>query len=227
MIAIGTQDAVRLVRSFESLSVLLPSADTKLLELASAQVFDRFGGMTMGDLRNVSHEELMRFGLQFRELMVNLPFQLPENLLLLGRSIAILSGMCTGLDPQFNLWTALSPYASKLIADETGEGFSWERLVGGGTKLAQSLAALPGRADRILSTVERGDLAVRTPMLDLRVRQLNRAVGRMTAAVVFAALLVAGAVLHPTEALLSQLLMAGSVVPLLVVVFGGRGHGPR
>jgi len=227
LIAIGTQDAVRLVRSFESLSVLLPSADTKLLELASAQVFDRFGGMTMGDLRNVSHEELMRFGLQFRELMVNLPFQLPENLLLLGRSIAILSGMCTGLDPQFNLWTALSPYASKLIADETGEGFSWERLVGGGTKLAQSLAALPGRADRILSTVERGDLAVRTPMLDLRVRQLNRAVGRMTAAVVFAALLVAGAVLHPTEALLSQLLMAGSVVPLLVVVFGGRGHGPR
>ena len=227
LIAIGTQDAARLVRSFTALDVLLPSADTKLLELASAQVFDRFGGMTMADLRNISHQEMMSFGLQFRELMLNLPFQLPENLLLLGRSIAILSGMCTGLDPDFNLWTALSPYASKLIADEAGEGFSWEKLVGRGTKVVQSLAALPGRADRVLTTVERGDLAVRTPMLDLRMRQLNRAVGRMTTAVVFAGLIVAGAVVHATDPFLGQVLMGASAVPLLAALFGGRGHGPR
>ncbi len=227
LIAIGTQDAARLVGAFKSLDVLLPTADTKLLELASAQVFDRFGGMSMSDLRNVRDEDMISFALQFRELMVNMPFQLPENLLLLGRTIAILSGMCTGLNPEFNLWTALSPYATKLIADETGEGFSWDKLVGGGTKVVQSLVALPARVDRILTTVERGDLGVKTPMLDLRVRQLNRTMTRMTSAVMFAALLVAGAALFSAQPLFGEVLMGVSVIPLLAVLFGGRGHGPR
>ncbi|MCE1175331.1 MAG: AarF/UbiB family protein, partial [Propionibacteriales bacterium] len=73
LIAIAVQDASRLVAAFVELDVLLPDADVKLLELAAAQVFDRFGGMTMGDLRDVSHEEMMSFGLQFRDLMVNMP----------------------------------------------------------------------------------------------------------------------------------------------------------
>ena len=120
VIAIGTQDGARLVQSFKTLDVLLPSADLKLIEMASMQVFDRFGGMSMSDLREIDHAEMMSFGLQFRELMLDLPFQLPENLLLLGRSVAILSGMCTGLDPQFNLWTSIAPYASKLVSDEGG-----------------------------------------------------------------------------------------------------------
>lgn len=227
LIGIGTQDAARLVGAFKSMNVLLPTADIKLLELASAQVFDRFGGMSMSDLRNVSDEDMISFALQFRELMVNLPFQLPENLLLLGRTIAILSGMCTGLNPEFNLWTALSPYATKLITDETGEGFSWDKLVGGGTKVVQSLVALPARVDRILTTVERGDLGVKTPMLDLRVRQLNRTMTRMTSAVLFAALLVAGAALYSAQPFFGEVLMGVSVIPLLAVLFGGRGHGPR
>ena len=118
LIAIGTQDGARLVQSFKTLDVLLPSADLKLIERASMQLFDRFGGMSMSDLREIDHAEMMSFGLQFRELMLDLPFQLPENLLLLGRTVAILSGMCTGLDPEFNLWTSIAPYAIKLISDE-------------------------------------------------------------------------------------------------------------
>jgi predicted unusual protein kinase regulating ubiquinone biosynthesis (AarF/ABC1/UbiB family) len=224
LIAIGTQDAARMVAAFKALGLLLPTADVKLLELASAQVFDRFGGMAMSDLRNISDEDLMSFGLQFRDLMLNMPFQLPENLLLLGRTIAILSGMCTGLDPDFNLWSALSPYATKLIADE---GFSWDKLTQGGTKLLSSLSAFPARADRILTTIERGDLAVKTPLLELRMRMLNRAIGQLVAAVMFTALLVTGALLYSVEPILARVLLGAAVIPLLAVLFGGRGHGPR
>ncbi len=227
LIAVGTQDAGRLVKAFGSLGVLLPTADTKLLELASAQVFDRFGGMAMSDLRNISHEDMMSFGLQFRDLMVSMPFQLPENLLLLGRSLAILSGMCTGLNPDFNLWSALTPYATKLISDESGDGFDLQGLVSGATSVVQSLVALPARVDRVLTTVERGDLAIKTPMLDLRARQLNRTLSRMTTAILFAGLIVAGALLYASEPLLAKILLGASAVPLLAVAFGGRGHGPR
>ncbi len=225
LIGVATQDAPRLVAAFKSLDVLLPSADTKLLELAAAQVFDRFGGMSMGDLRGISHEEMMSFGLQFRELMVNMPFQLPENLLMLGRSLAILSGMCTGLDPSFNLWGTLAPYTSKLVGDEGG-GFSWQTITSEGGKLLQSLVALPGRAERVLTTVERGELAVRTPMLDLRIRRLDRTMNKATYAVIFAALLLAGALLWTPAPVLAQVLMWGSILPLLAVLFGGRPHPP-
>lgn len=226
VIAVGTQDGSRLVKSFKTLDVLLPSADLDLIERASMQLFDRFGGMSMGELRDIDHADMMGFGLQFRELMLNMPFQLPENLLLLGRSVAILSGMCTGLDPNFNLWAEISPYASRLISDEKGGigGVGFQTLLTEGTKLFQTAVGLPARADRVLSQIERGELSVRTPLLDLRIRRLERAVGRLGRVLVFAALLIAGAILYPAEPALAKWLMGASAVVLVSSLMGGGRH---
>jgi predicted unusual protein kinase regulating ubiquinone biosynthesis (AarF/ABC1/UbiB family) len=227
LIAIGTQDGGRLVRSFKTLGVLLPSADLQLIEMASMQVFDRFGGMSMSDLRKIDHAEMMNFGLQFRELMLNMPFQLPENLLLLGRSVAILSGMCTGLDPQFNVWNSIAPYASKLVSDEGGSTF--QTILDEAKKVLQVAVGLPGRTDRVLTLMERGELGVQTPLLNLRVRRLERAVSRISGGLVFAGLLIAGAVVYGSDPGFGRLLMGASVLPLLWVMVGGRGGhgGPR
>jgi predicted unusual protein kinase regulating ubiquinone biosynthesis (AarF/ABC1/UbiB family) len=225
VIAVGAQDGARLVRAFKTLDVLLPTADLALIETASAAVFERFGGMGMDELRSVGHSEMMTFGLQFQELLLNLPFQLPENLLLLGRSIAILSGMCTGLDPEFNLWTSIAPYAASLVSDEDGSAFG--TVLSEGTKVLQTLVALPGRADRVLTQMERGAFSVQTPMLDLRIRRLERMAGRITTGLVFAALLIAGAILYGADPGLGRLLMGASVLPMLALLFGGRGGHPR
>ena len=224
LIAIGTQDASRLVQSFKTLDVLLPSADLKLIETASMQMFDRFWGMSMGDLREIDHAEMMRFGLQFQELMFEMPFQLPENLLLLGRTVAILSGMCTGMDPDFNLWTSIAPYANELITDEGTS--NWQTWLAEATKIFQVLIGLPGRTDRVLTTLERGDLNVQTPLLNLQVRRLDRSVNRMTGGLVFAALLVAGAVLYRADPGFGRVLMVASALPLAWVMFSGRGRHP-
>ncbi|OJV60855.1 MAG: hypothetical protein BGO38_08920 [Cellulomonas sp. 73-145] len=224
LIAVGIQDSARLVAAFTSMGVLLPTADTKAMDLAVAQVFDRFGGMAMSDLRNISHKEMAEIGLQFRELLVSMPFQLPENLLLLGRTLAVLSGMCAGLNPDFNLWTSITPYATTLVSGEAGEGGLWSTITTEGAKIAQSLVALPARADRILTLVERGDLSVKTPLLELRVRQLDRSVRQIPMAIVFAALLLAGAVLYGAEPTFAKVLMAGSVLPLVGALRPRRRH---
>jgi predicted unusual protein kinase regulating ubiquinone biosynthesis (AarF/ABC1/UbiB family) len=150
--------------------------------------------------------------------------QLPENLLLLGRTVALLSGMCTGLDPDFNLWTSISPYATKLINDEGGSTF--QTILAEATKIFQVLVGLPGRTDRVLTTIERGELNVQTPRLEMRVRQLERSVSRLNLGLVFAALLVAGAVLYRTDVALARWLMGGSVVVLVAMMLGGRGGHP-
>ena len=111
LIGIGTRNPARVVAAYQTIGVLLPGADLKLLEQAEAQLFDRFWGMSMSELRDVRHKEMRQFGMQFRELMYEMPFQLPHNLLLLGRTLGILSGMCTGLDPDFNVWGQMAPYA--------------------------------------------------------------------------------------------------------------------
>src|SRR6185503_2343735 len=92
LIGIGTRNPARVVQAYQTIGVILPGTDLKLLEQAEAQLFERFWGMSMSELRKVRHGEMRQFGMQFRELMYEMPFQLPHNLLLLGRTLGILSG---------------------------------------------------------------------------------------------------------------------------------------
>ena len=222
VIAAGTRDGARMVKGLTKLDVLLPTADLPLIERATMQVFDRFGGLSMDELRDIDHAEMMKFGLQFQELILDLPFQLPENLLLLGRSIGILSGICTGLDPDFNVWATITPYATTLLTDE-GKSTA-ETVLAEAVAIGRVAIGLPGRADRVLSMAERGELSVSTPLMTAQVRRLQRTVARTNGVLVFAALLVAGAVLVATDAQLGRILMGLSVLPLGWALLAGRGR---
>lgn len=223
-ISIGLQDAPRLIRAYQTLGVLLPTANVKLLEEASAQVFDRFWGMSMNELRSIRHAEMMKFGLQFRDLMLTMPFQLPENLLLLGRTMGILSGMCTGLNPEFNLWLQLAPYARKLTEGEDGSAL--DVFFDEAEQFFKTLIAIPGRAERVLGRIERGELNVQIPLVNLQISYLERSLNRLTGGIVFLGLLVAGAILYDANALIARGLFGGAGVALFYTIFLARGKRP-
>ena len=225
LVGVGTRNPARVVQSYQTLGVLLPGADLKLLEEAGGQLFDRFWGMSMGELRNVDHREMAQFGMQFRELMYEMPFQLPHNLLLLGRTVAILSGMCTGLDPNFNVWGELAPYARKLIMDEGVSNWDlWLDEIG---ELVKQLIALPAQTGRVLTRIERGDLTVNTPQVNRQIYHLESAVNRLTGSIVFAAFLFGGVLLFQSGYnSLGYLFWAFAVVTLLWMTFLARGHSP-
>jgi predicted unusual protein kinase regulating ubiquinone biosynthesis (AarF/ABC1/UbiB family) len=225
MIGVGTRNAARVVKSYQTLGVLLPSADLKLLEQAGTQLFDRFWGMSMGELRTVDHRQMVQFSMQFRDLMYEMPFQLPHNLLLLGRTVAILSGMCTGLDPNFNVWTQLAPYAQKLVRDEGVSNWDvWLNEIG---ELVKQLISLPSQTGRVLTRLERGELNVNTPQVNRQIFHLEGAVNRLTASIVFAAFLFGGVLLYQGgDIRLGYLFWGLSVVTLLWMVFFSRGHSP-
>src|SRR6266487_4041923 len=194
MIGVGTRNPAKVVESYQTLGVLLPSADLKLLEQAETQIFDRFWGMSMSELRKVNPREMHQFGMQFRELMYEMPFQLPHNLLLLGRTVAILSGMCTGLDPNFNLWSELAPYAQKMVMEE---GVSnWEVWLDEIGELIKQLISIPTQTGRVLTRLERGELNVNVPQVNRQIYHLESAVNRMTGSIIFAAFLFGGVLLR-------------------------------
>jgi predicted unusual protein kinase regulating ubiquinone biosynthesis (AarF/ABC1/UbiB family) len=194
VIAAATQDAARLVKSYQMLGVLLPHADLGLLEQAEAKAFEHFWGKSIAELRQISHREMREFAAEFRELVYTMPFQLPQDLILLGRTLAILSGMCTGLNPEFNLWESVLPFAEELIAEESTSG--WEFWLNELVATARALVALPRRAESVLSKIELGELGVRDPKLADQMSRLEVAVRRLVGGVVFAALAMGGVQLY-------------------------------
>src|SRR5215216_191146 len=225
LIGVGTRNASRVIQSFQTLNVLLPGADLKLLEQAERQMFDRFWGMSMNELRNINHREMAQFAMQFRELMYEMPFQLPHNLLLLGRTVAILSGMCTGLDPNFNLWNQLVPYARNLVAEEgTSNWDIWLDQIG---DLVKELIALPSQTGRVLTRLERGELTVNTPQVNRQIYHLEGALNRLTGSILFASFLFGGVLLFQSRDItLAYLFWVFSGITLFWMIFLARGHSP-
>jgi predicted unusual protein kinase regulating ubiquinone biosynthesis (AarF/ABC1/UbiB family) len=194
LVAVGMQDAARLIRSFQTIHALLPGTDLQQLEQMSASMFDMLWGKSMDDIRQLSPEEMIHFADRFRDLMYNMPFQLPQNLLMLGRTVAILSGMCVGLDKDFNLWNQLAPYATKLVSQEVGSNWRvWLDELG---NVLKELITIPTKLGRVLSQVERGDITVQVPGVSRQMITLEKAINRLTGSVIFTALLIGGIMLY-------------------------------
>jgi predicted unusual protein kinase regulating ubiquinone biosynthesis (AarF/ABC1/UbiB family) len=215
LIGVGTQDAGRVVKAYQMMDLLLPNTDLVQLERVEARVFEQFWGKNMSELSAVSYEEMKELTDEFRDLMYEMPFQVPYNLIFLGRCVGILSGMCTGLDPQFNLWDHLAPYARKILAEEAGK--IQENWLAEAGKLARTLLVMPHHIEQVLLKLEHGELAVRTPEIDRHIRRLERIMRDIIIVVIFAAFFL-GAVLlylggHSPLAIIS---LTGAFISLFV-----------
>jgi hypothetical protein len=125
--------------------------------------------------------------------------------------------MCTGLNPEFNLWNQLAPYAMKMAGGEGGS--DWKKWIDEIGEVLKTLVAIPGRAERVLGRVERGELNVQMPMVNIQISYLERSLNRLTGGVIFLALLVSGATLYDSNSTLGQVLMGGSALALFYTVF--------
>jgi predicted unusual protein kinase regulating ubiquinone biosynthesis (AarF/ABC1/UbiB family) len=188
IIGIGTRDPTRVIKAYQMLGVLLPGADLTLIEKAESEIFNRFWGKSMSELTQIKFEEMHEFAHEFRDLLYDMPFQIPQDIIFLGRAVGILSGMCTGLDPNFNVFEHLAPYSRKLIAEESKTDWSfWLNEVG---DIVRKLFMLPNRTDAILSKIEKGDLIVRDPQLSVEVKKLERSLVKLTGVIIFVAFLI-------------------------------------
>ncbi len=190
LVGIGTRDSARVVKSFQTLDVLLPGADTNLLEKATARMFESFWGKTTPEMMNMHHDEALKFAYEFRGLMYEMPFQVPENMILLGRCVSILSGMCTGLDPNFNIWTNLAPYAQKMVQEDGGG--AWRIVLQEIVSTLQVLATLPKKADALLNRIEQGRLEVYSPELLYRLRKVEKGENQLIKVILFATFMIGG-----------------------------------
>ncbi len=219
VIAAASRDGKGMVDGIREVGVLLPSADTAELERAMTKLFARFGGMGFAELQEVDPREFRGFAVEFGDLVRSLPFQLPENFLLIVRAMSLTSGMCSSLDPTFNIWDAVEPYSTKLIRAEGGNLLQQvgKQVVSVGGLIAR----LPQRIDNLTTRIEAGEISVQSPRLERRMRGLARTGRQLISAVLFAALLIGGILLRAEDVVFGTVLMAVSVLPLLHALFAG------
>jgi len=165
------------------------------------------------------------FTLEFREIVYEMPFQVPKDLIFLFRTVAILSGICTGLDPDFNLWKVMAPYTEKMVAQEAGAA-TWLREAG---LILQSAIALPRKAENVLDRLDRGGLVVQTPGPERQLIKINQTLKRLVYSVIFLGLLTNGVILQLNQpGWLASALLAGAGLFLFLAIFfrGPRRPGP-
>ncbi len=215
--ALVARDARACVVAMQQLGVLLPSADAVELERAIAAVFDRFGGVGVAEITQTDPKVFRELAIQFSELLRTLPFQLPEDFLLLARSISLISGVTSALNRDFNMWDAVDPFARTLL---TGGGASTLNALGREVlAVLTTLAQLPNRIDSVLTRLDQGLVSVRLPELEKRVRRLDGSTRRVSAAILAAALVLGGIALRISGDNLGNGLLIASI-PLAAYALG-------
>jgi predicted unusual protein kinase regulating ubiquinone biosynthesis (AarF/ABC1/UbiB family) len=128
--------------------------------LGSLQVDLRSRLETLADLR--------RLDVSFRQLTTT--FQVPKDWVLLERTLLLLIGLCTELDPSWNPLTVIQPYLERVVfADDR----DWGHLLATALKdMARVAATLPDQISRVLDRTNNGDLEVHVPEIASAARLL-------------------------------------------------------
>ena len=117
--------------------------------LAEIQVDVQAKLEVLGDLR--------RLDISFRELTSS--FQVPKDWVLLERTILLLMGVCTYLDPYMNPMRTIRPYLETFVL---GKDREWKKLIGSAIKdMALSAVTLPEDLKRFLTKASRGEQEVK------------------------------------------------------------------
>ena len=189
--AVITRDSKRLVQSYEDLGFLMPGADKRRIEEATDRVFGEVWGLSMSDISNIDFAVVENIGTEFNDLLSELPFRVPQDFVYLGRTVGILTGMATKLDPTYNPWVEIQARMQTLITtdeennifDEFSKIFqdSLNEIIADGPqgflRVAERLITQfqrVNKTEQMLRQIIDGDIAIETRMSAQQRQQLQR-----------------------------------------------------
>jgi predicted unusual protein kinase regulating ubiquinone biosynthesis (AarF/ABC1/UbiB family) len=110
--------------------------------------------------------DLRRMDVSIRDLADQ--FHVPKEWILLERTVLLLMGLCTDLDPTLNPMEVIRPYLEEFVL---GKDRDWSNLFVNTTKdIATSVLALPSEVKKFLGRAQRGELEVRFRGIDEHAR---------------------------------------------------------
>jgi predicted unusual protein kinase regulating ubiquinone biosynthesis (AarF/ABC1/UbiB family) len=195
VIGLATNDPERIVDALDRLGMILPGADRRPIVQALQIVLRHTYARTQRELTNIDVEKLFD---ETEHLVRDLPFQIPQDLIYLGRAISLVSGIVTGLHPDINLFEETQPFAQAMLDRERKNGDWLEEIRREVTALSQVAATLPRQMDAYYKAANRGELQMRVDLsrLERGMKRVERATNRLSGGIIAAALFIGGVLLR-------------------------------
>jgi ubiquinone biosynthesis protein len=123
--------------------------------------------------------------------------QFPANTFLLLKTMAMAQSLGRGLDPDFDFFQELQPHVEQIYSKRYSLSATVRRFPEALADLAVFGAGLPRRIIRIVRSVERGELHIRSEVLglDRQVNQLERIVKILVIGLIGAAVILGGTII--------------------------------
>ncbi|MCP4425504.1 MAG: AarF/ABC1/UbiB kinase family protein [Chloroflexi bacterium] len=176
MISVTQRDAQQLTEAYNDMGFFLPGANLDRIAEAQATVLDRIWGRNLLDLARPDPKEMQELGFEFRDLLFEFPFQVPQDFVYLGRCLGMVSGLVSLLDPEINPWHQIEKFGEELIKSQDMREFSVETA----WQLVRPYLSTPIRVQKLLDTVEKGRLRVQPVPNRETLRRLDRIEKRLS-----------------------------------------------
>ncbi len=191
VLGLATNDADRILNALEQLNMILPGADRRAIKSAIETMLRYSFNRTVRELTNLDVEAIMA---ETKDLIYDLPFQIPQDLLYLGRALSMVAGLATEIYPDINLFEELRPFARAMLAQEQRNGNWFEKFQQEITELGQILLALPRQMDAYYRAANRGELQTRSDLsrLERSMKRVERATDRLMGGMLATGLFLGG-----------------------------------
>lgn len=189
LIGVTQRDAHRLTEAYRDLGFFLPGADLERITEAQEVILNQIWGRNLLDLAQPDPREIEAIGREFRDLLYDLPFQIPQDFIYLGRALGMISGLVSQLDPHINPWRQIERYGQQLLRTQSLT-YLRERGLAGIVETLRPYLETPLRIQRLLEEAEKGRLRVqlKTDRDVLRQQErLEKRVGQLGWSIVSAA----------------------------------------
>lgn len=189
LIGVTQRDAHRLTEAYRDLGFFLPGADLERITEAQEVILNQIWGRNLLDLAQPDPREIEAIGREFRDLLYDLPFQIPQDFIYLGRALGMISGLVSQLDPHINPWRQIERYGQQLLRTQSLTHLR-ERGLAGIVETLRPYLETPLRIQRLLEEAEKGRLRVqlKTDRDVLRQQErLEKRVGQLGWSIVSAA----------------------------------------
>jgi predicted unusual protein kinase regulating ubiquinone biosynthesis (AarF/ABC1/UbiB family) len=148
-----------MVAALAHLGFIGEGANLAAIERGVALMMDQYHGMTLGEARDLNVRDV---AVEVEDLFYRQPFRIPAQFAFAGRAIGTLSGLATGLAPEFNLVSVAVPYAQKFLGlNRDGATQTAQQLLTQMLDAGRTLLTLPMALERVLARIEAGQLDVR------------------------------------------------------------------
>jgi predicted unusual protein kinase regulating ubiquinone biosynthesis (AarF/ABC1/UbiB family) len=163
------RDTPRVVQSMKDMGFIARGADPAIFDKVIDFMHQKFQDevqLESFSLKDVKFDpqksienlaDLRRMDVSIRDLADH--FHVPKEWILLERTVLLLMGLCTDLDPGLNPVTVIRPYLEEFVL---GKDRDWSSFVIDSTKdVAATVFALPAEVRKFVQKAHRGELEVR------------------------------------------------------------------